>query len=461
MINLTHGIVTDTHVLYYSPTDTGMRFVQQPIDTAVLTSIGSYIDIANQYQLSQLWILPGTNVSATFATYDDTFVTSSLDAYRVFPTELASYMEGRHKNRPGTEVSLLTPAYIDGLPGSVTHMGDAKSLYAYVTYLQTVLGITFVRDAKGTGIELLRSVNTRGQRSDFLRGPTSDMTPFYEHKSIDLQWSRALTDDEKRLQHVHVIDRNYMYLAGTSGLHVGAGDYQYQRSNGSRDIQFNKKQPGIWHVTVVGTPDTSTLQVPYVLPRHTDMWLDTALVQVAIDAGYWLRINEAYTFPDSHMVFNPWYTVLRDALTALTTDAMYKNETARTAAIDTIKMLYRQTIGLIGRQPETGENHKWYSRPDAFNAVVAESKKRMHITIQQLHNANVRIVGCYVDALYVVSDKELDQLLPDQVVISQQIGKYKHAGTYPVRDVADMFTDNPQTMVKGLAHYKRETLQNG
>src|SRR5712691_5282410 len=469
-MQLTHGIVTDTHVAYFAIVQGCLQWLQQPIDAAALTSIGAYVDVANKHQLAQLWVLPGTGISEAFSGYDDNFVTSSLQQYRVFPRELDSYLVARHVNRPGKEVTLVVPAYIRGLPQSVTHMPDAKALYAYVTYLQALLGVSFTRDAKGTGIELLYTVNNTPERkgitacTGYLRPVEADLTPFYSHKQRDITWSRALLPEETHLQYLHAIDRNTMYLAATSGLHVGRGNYLHavvspgqvtSKLTAVHSISFDKKQPGLWLVSLAGTTPFDTGLLPPLFASGT--WQDTAMVQAAIESGYQVTVHESYYFPEVHTMFNPWYIVLRDAINALVTDSTrFKNDTARTAALETVKMLYKQAIGLMGRTPEADEKLKWYNRPDAYNAVIAESKRRMFVTIRELLAANIHIVGVNLDEILFVSNQPLDQVLPDKVVISDQIGKYKHKATYPLADVAHMLTSNPHTFIQGLARYRKE-----
>ncbi len=451
-MQVTHGIVTDTGIEYYASIDGRMQWIERPINTANLTTIAAYVDVANKYNLTQLWVLPGTRVSDMFEQFDDTFVTSSLEQYRVFPKELTSYLVARCNSRPGQEMSLVVPAYITGLPQSVTHMGDAKALYAYVVYLLAELGIPFVRDAKGTGIALLKHANNTPERNSYIRPLTCTVQPFYEHKQVDLSWSRTLQPEEMGYRYLIAIDRNNMYLAATSGLHVGSGNYQYNNV----PTVFNKKQPGLWLVSLSGDSAFSSELLPAVIKNKS--WQDTAMVQAAIECGYQVTVHAAYMFPEAHTTFNHWYTALRDALVTYTNTTKYKNTLARTAAIETVKMMYRQTIGLMGHQPDTdnGETFHWYSRPDIFNAVVGESKRRMFLTLTSLVTANIPVVAVYVDAIYFLSNQPIETALPTTIVISDQIGKFKHKGSYPLSDVSHMLTNNPQTLVQGLAKYKRE-----
>ena len=89
----THGIVTDTSIDYLK----NGGFSSVSVDTSRLVNAGDFIDLALAHKLTQLWVMPGTELSNRLGDAGDTFVTDALPAYDLFlraitlPTWLENY----------------------------------------------------------------------------------------------------------------------------------------------------------------------------------------------------------------------------------------------------------------------------------------------------------------------------------------------------------------------------------
>jgi len=440
----THGIVTDTSIDYLK----NGGFSSVSVDTSRLVNAGDFIDLALAHKLTQLWVMPGTELSNRLGDAGDTFVTDALPAYDLFPQELSPYLHGWKTIAHGDAVDLCLPEYIEQfrpLLGAKT----SRDLYTTLYYIQHALGTPLKWTAGRTGVEIVKATNKTPERISFIRPCKSDLTPFYEHAASDLTWSRPLGAGEDAMGYMQVIDRNAMYLAPMSGLLVGAGECVHVNRPA-----FNKKRPGLWHITLSGLSQFNGVDLPHPTNGEPDSWQDTPMVQCCLECGYQVEVIEAYVFSEAHTTFTPFYERFRDARQALMMDtSSYKNDLARTIALDQVKRIYTRFTGLLGYHPADGEAQRWYYRPDWRNAVVSEAKHRMFLTIKSFCESNPHLVAVYVDGLYLVSRSEDVNLTG--IELSQQLGKYKRDATYPLDDVKHLLTDQPYTLVAGLADLER------
>ncbi len=450
----THGIITDTSLDYLKQ---GV-WTSHPIDTSTLVTAGDYFDLAIDHNLTQLWVLPGTQLSSRFSDADDSFVTSVLDRYNLHPHELAPFIHGWKRDFKGEAVDIVLPEYIDQF-SPLLAAKTSRDLYAALFYLHHVLGTSLKWTSGRTGVAILQTSST-ARRADFIRPCMCDLTPFYDHAVIDLSWSRPLSPGEAASSYLHVVDRNNMYLAAMAGVRVGAGEY----SHVDRPT-FNKQQPGVWHIRLSGVSPFNGVDLPHPTDNQIDSWQDTAMVICAMECGYQVELLEAYVFTEAHTTFRPFYDQLRDAIYSLQSDTTrYKNELARAIALKQCKLIYTRFTGLLGHKPGENETRHWYNRPEWRNAIVGEAKRRMFVTLKRLLDQGVQPIAVYVDGLYLISNEpDIAASISPAIELSQQLGKYKLDDMFLLSDVAHLVTDKPYTLVAGLAEYvrSREVVING
>lgn len=451
-----HGVLDDTHV-YYVHTDLSGKATWSgySVDSSKLVHAGDLVDLAVKHRRNQLWIQPGSSLSHWIGEETgDPFVTDALEEYNLFPGELAPFIRGwkREGTREEREaVDIVLPEYEESF--SPLLKLAPKELFTALLYAELATGTPVKYTAGRTGIELLYQLNDTHQRKPFISPCESDLAPFYEHRASELSWSRPLIRNEEDMLYLHSFDRNAMFLSACSGLSVGGKRCTYQVKPA-----FNKRVPGLYHIKLSGESRFNHKDLPHPLKGKTDTWVSTPLVQAAMECGYQVEIIEGYLFEDYHTTLTPWYERLREARKALIEDLdRYKREVPRQAALSLVKSYYTRAIGLLGRERKAGEKAQWYDRPDIRNMIVDEATHRMMLTLINLDlRESLSLVGMYVDGLYFVSNNPNPYETVPGLAIGTSLGKYKYEGTYPLQEVKHFLTDQPYTLVTGLAQYERE-----
>lgn len=447
-MQLIQAIVTDTSIDYLDSVNRKGVWTETPIDTSNLTSVGKYIDLARQYDKLQLWVLPGTKLSSMFEQYDDTFVTSDLEQYDIFPKELNPFLSGWKIGVHGDSIQLALPEYMEDT--ALNTIKVSKNLYAALTYVRATTGV-FIRWSNGrTAMDLLKETNNcTPERRTYLREVFNDLGMFYEDAAIETYWTRKLTPDEQKKKYVHIYDANAAFLSVCNDVHVGAGDYHHEVKP-----TFERKVPGRWHIELSSTSVFNGKDLPHPTNGKIKGWCDTSMVQSAILCGYDIQVIEGYLFREHHTTFKPWYEILKSARHELRTNTTtYKNEVARLAALASVKTMYSRGIGLMGYPVKWGEKRYWYNRPDMRNAIVSASNNRMFWNMVQHYKQGYAPVAIYVDDMYYLSDNRNPTTAVPVLKLSDEVGQFRHKETYLLSDIKHLFTGKVHDLVQGLVHH--------
>lgn len=216
----------------------------------------------------------------------------------------------------------------------------------------------------------------------------------------ELRWSRQPTDDEAALTYVHAYDRGGSYLAATSGSSSApASPFTSTALSCSTSAD-----PATWLVDV---PDAGDWRLPHPLDPagrgHAGRrrWFTTPTLALAAELGYSLDPVEAYTWPASGRILEPWYKRLRDVRTTLEQQIAAGDLDAR-AAREMIKATYSRTIGEFAARHRAGQ--PWH-RPDWRHAIIATARsnvlRRVHIIGEQTGTWPVAMIA---DAVIYLSD---------------------------------------------------------
>ncbi len=450
-----HGVLDDTHIHYVTVDLSGKSaWSSYPVETSTIDHAGDLIDIGIAHRRSQLWIHPGSKLSTRIGASEDTFVTDAQEDYNLFPGELAPFMAGwkREGTREERErVEIVLPEFEESFRPLLNLA--PKDLFTALLYMEISTGTPVKYTSGRTGIELLATLNDTHQRKPFISPCESDLTPFYVNQASELSWSRALKPDEESMLYLHEFDRRSHFLSACSGLLVGGKQLTYQVKPA-----FYKRVPGLYHVSLSGTSPFNGEALPHPFKGLNDTWVGTPLVQAAIECGYQVEILEGYVFEDYHTTFTPWYERLRDAKQALIEDTTrFKYDLPRKAALESVKLEYTRAIGLMGRERQKNEKSHWYDRPDWRRMIIDEANHRMLLTLMGLGEAvTSHFIGMWVDNLWFVSNNPNPYESVPGLPIASNIGKYKYEGTYPLQEVKHLITNQPHTLVTGLAQYDKE-----
>lgn len=449
-MHLTHSILSNNSLDYLDTSSSTPTWVSIPVDSSTIHNAGDLIDIAYNNEKVQLWVLPDSELSNKLNGAGDDFVTNVLDTHDIFPKEIAPFLQGWRRGTHGDPQQIILTEYMDSL--RLSHIKNTRDLYATLTYIRATTGVNITWTAGNSCMSLLKQLNNTPERRSYLEPPSVDLSMWYQKPAKEISWSRKLTPDEQLKLYVHSFDTNGAFLSMMKDVHVGCGDYFHKVRP-----QFDRKTPGKWHIELSGISPFDGVMLPHPTNGVTDGWFSTGVVQSCLLCGYQIEVLEAYLFPVHHTALKPLYERLKDARDVLTSDTTrFKNEVARVAALESVKRFYSRGVGLMGYPPKEGQRKQWYHRPDIRDDVVEASNNREYYRMVQLQKAGVIPVAISVDDIFFVSDNpNYLEILPG-VRISQEVGDFRHKYTYPLKDVAHLFTGNTGVLMRELASYRRD-----
>jgi hypothetical protein len=284
---------------------------------------------------------------------------------------------------------------------------------------------TFRHSAQLTGWRLMHAcwstATVRGRRLAAVGGLGSPELPSHpalaEGQAHEQPYGGAFTRARsgRPLEHVHVFDINGQRLAACGRLALGAGPVDVADPE-----RFDPARPG-YHL--IGRIRRAHSTIP---PIFEAGWHTTPRVAAAIDMGLRPVIRESYVWRSSVQYLSPWYESLREARRAL----LANESTAARIALGVLKQCYLQPLGRLrsARARQFGSEHY---RPDWYDHVIGHETARQYRHMDRMATAGARLLAVYFDAVAIESAE------PDAaaaaaaagIEVSDQLGKFKHAGT--------------------------------
>lgn len=447
-----YGIVTDNQLLYVSR-DTRQKVIV-PLDITTFTHVGQLVQLAIQHKLLTLWVhlsVEGYNQ------LPDSFLIDALSqGYHVFPTdfERTPFCTARCNVGYSQEIGIGFTNHELSRWCVHSEVGHTPTeAYLAFSYLERLLDVPMQFSPANVAQRLIRDTNT-GKRSEYLTRCTSDLTLFRQVKgtmgSTGL-WSRPLRPCEKQRKHLIHIDRNASYL-NSCGIQLGYGDYDHRLH-----INFDKKIPGLWYITVTGTSEYDGVTLPAITPLlHTSTctgWEYTTTVQMLIDAGYHVNVHEACVWPLYRAnILDPFRKLVSNAYVSLREDTTsYKNSVACAIAKEALKGVY--VAGLSNLSHETPyKDSNYVDAPHWYHAIIDDASQRTlrNIETHRLATSETPVMRLN-DGLWYVCDEDVVTSL-HTFRIGVKVGYYKSVYTLPLTsEVIDILESNIAESYKSAA----------
>ena len=212
---------------------------------------------------------------------------------------------------------------------------------------------------------------------------------------------------------LHCFDRNSSHTAAAVDESMGIG-CPYHQIGGT----FNKRQPGLWCVTVRGAINHIDPRLPALFPSNV-AWLPTPLIRVCQLIGGTIDVQEAFLWPEGKPVFERWGRSLWQ----------YRQESTGYER-ECIKKVMNNTIGSM----RLGDDMAATMRPDWYRTIVGAERAMVWYKAWRIGQAyDVWPCAAYADALYYLSrEQEPGRAVPEILRYQQSLGGYKHAWTLKV-----------------------------
>jgi len=416
-----HAVLTDDHVVMIDVTTRKLLRADNwhPRSINELWMLGQELDITH------FWIMPGCQFdSAGYAALDETKADDASDIFDIFVTKDRQgqlYPEPqsarcRLADNAGHEVLICYP-----------HRGDFAweiekplDILATIDYLTTALGVTVQWSPGHMAFSLLEMVHASDKHQDWTREPTIDMFTLPYGKAPSLTSSNVYLKSALTLdmvgKYLHRYDKNSAYLSAMQGLTTGCGDPVHIQGG-----YINQALPGIYHVAKVFPGNQWNLKdLP---PIIVTPWVTRDVLQLALQKGYQVTIDQAWQFSEKHDLFRKWAGLLWDARADLRTNtAKYIYAPGRENACKTTKLI--ATIG-PGRFAMAGQHR--FRHVNWWDDIVGKSAVAMLLNLEKFYKAGHRPVYVKNDEVwYLSSEGDPAQAVPGILDRAGQLGGYKH-----------------------------------
>ena len=231
-------------------------------------------------------------------------------------------------------------------------------------------------------------------KREYLRQPAQTLEPFERHREQASWWGNS------KQSGLWCYDRNADYLAAMGSVCLGVGEYRHQVEPTST---FGaEKQCGLWHVEI---QDWQALIFPSLV-RPGWQWLYSPIVTLLAKQGSISVVREAYIWPQSKRVLEPFYQALK----------------ARREQGENVKQLYTLAVGLLAHCPQVIWKTCIY-RPDWHALIISQAKMLNYYHMRRVYEQEgVWPVAMKVDCLYY--DRQVYTLK-----LGTGIGQYKESRT--------------------------------
>lgn len=463
---LTFGVLGETQFTYVGIVEGKRAWVATEDSIHTMKHIGDIYELAVKHGVERVWIhttidtweeLPKEFFTNEHYHTGDTQEYAYLEVYRI-GSEAYSEAVGMHFTaHPHTTYPIRNfkhGAFTDELQYTDREVAVA------VTYLETLLDTPITYSDTSVGTQLIKRTNS-GYRKEYLQPCEADMSLFVQATGASKPWYRLLTDEEKGMKYLHLLDKNADFLAA-SNIQLGIGTYERVTSP-----SFSKYDVGLWHVTVKGHSPYEGQDMPLAcdvlaMPEKTG-WMYTATAQLLLDMGYSLDFHEVLIWDKKHRsnVLEPWLKVFSNAYTELRVNTdKYKNERARMLAKDMLKGMYVKALSVYASDKQDKRGSYLY-RPDWYHLVIAEATQRMIRNIMTYEKIGMKPVLWNKDAIIYISDeKDITKILPN-LRMELKPAHFKHR-MFLLEKCKHLFTENTspvaiETQLKNIVKEGVET----
>ena len=408
------GVITDSEMLLMEEVS-GKRVLRSLLLPLEVNGWNGLLDFLWQTGLSAVWVMPNSALSrsVTCSQLEQagsrwSMVVHSDPGEPTKPTCVLFWpKEGSQHEARRMAVSFPEHA---GWGWRVT---DMKSLLATVTYLDQALG-RYVLDAPDLVAHQVLDDLPRDQSISHLRSSPVDLhrLPGLEgcsstigERAPDLVWKRPLTLVEQRQRYLHKYTHFSHSLEACLNVQLGVGEPQAATSG----RLYDGVRPGIWRVS--GEPAGSVFDGKLLPSCLNEEWISTPQVNCCREIGYRVQVLEGSFWREAQVPLTRWATTLWQAAGRLHSQTQhYRHAEGRANALQTLKLLARSGVAVIGREQTAGG----WGRPDWYAQIAGRARALQFAQLVRLARRGTMPALLSGDALWVISDESHPQTaVPD------------------------------------------------
>jgi hypothetical protein len=210
-----------------------------------------------------------------------------------------------------------------------------------------------------------------------------------------------------------------MYLSVMGGLAVGIGEPEHRTGEA---LNFDRKLPGYWFAVIEAELPPG---LPDPFPRDpAGRWYMTPTIELAEQLGARIQLREAYVWPESHRLLEPWYKLLRDARMSLDGPAC-----------DAVKAVYTQFIGHLESRLWEREGDALF-RPDIRQSIIAQARVNFWRILRRCAEEGRPPALVYVDeALFISESPDPLTAKPEALKLGGDLASFKHSASKPLAEL--------------------------
>ncbi len=403
--------------------------------------IGDVQQLAIEHGVTNLWILPNSNLAAKFEMLS--FITDASENFSNCNVEqIHGYYNvwkksGTYEER--TSVHITIPHLTNFAVLDISAKSFCKAVVALWKVLKNVQPMCA---PAYTGKRELEDMYSKFPNR--LANNPDDLIPILKYRQAgELHWKTKTI--KKAGLYVHAYDRNGSYCASMQGLKLGLGvPNHYEKGT----IIFDKKLVGLWRVKANNKHSIFTGEyapMPFFpVPdfEQEGIWLWTPSINAALRCGYEIEIEEAYIWEHSRPILEEWAKFLYDGRFELR--EILEDEDALAQALIWIKAIPNLTIGSFAPNDET--IHSAIKRYDFRSMVIAENYNRVMLPIEKLAKIGEYPIIVYVDGIFLLSDNPNPyEAYPMLSGDKTKLGGYRYEASMKWEDFKEAFETLPLT----------------
>lgn len=385
-------------------------------------SLQFLLAVAEAYHISQLWV---------HGSMEKHLFDFQAPQWDIRPEPGPQLRRWYHAFRPGEHgdgIDLAFPAHDENC--SWQDCESAAVLLADLVTFNAALGMHFRSSPGSTGVALMRDIHPRAglirTQMDTIHAPPPPavLPTYYGAPAQDMSWMRPLDDAEKNLAYGHIYDKNGAYLAACASLELGLGAWELWSVDDIDHLsgfQPGHLLPGYYHVMEAHCRADWSLPSPldagglFASRGQSDYWVMAPSLDVALRAGYFVDVSEAFVYPKHARVLAQWEARLRDAGMLIG-----GNEICQRVR----KEIYTQSIqwlGLPASTEHTGKRPSLY-HPDWRHAIVSMTSANIWRNAQSAVKLGAHIPAIFMkDTMLVLTNNPLPAEHAEQIGL--KIGK--------------------------------------
>ena len=385
-------------------------------------------NMAYKHFVTHLWVMPA---------YGDFIAIKGLGdwSFSCYENRKGQMMgaAARKRGHRQIDVNIIFPQHTswygtEKAPGWLRDV-EPHDLLITIHYLEQALGITITGSPGRTGWNYLKKLHPEWVED--VPGCDLKACHFDRKAAADIIWQRPLLSIERKKLYLHKYDKNAAYPYAATQTDIGVGTPVHVDHGGDSLPVNNNQAVGVWRCDVKKNNDTWMSSGRPDDWREGESWLMGPVIRLLRHAGYSVKAQEGYVFPEKHDVLVKWGKDLWAIRQGFSGPKWINKKCAGLAAKAT-KEMANKTVGMtaFGDFDEDEE----MARPDIRLQVIARHRELTWHNIDKIR-AMYGVTPCivYMDALYYASvENDGRKALPELMKREGQFGGYKWEGCIPM-----------------------------